>query len=62
MEKITNEKVMLSVKDIMEIMGIGRDASYKVLNRRDLPTTKNGRKHLVYSKVFYEWLKKPHKI
>lgn len=53
----SQEKVMLAVKDVQRIMGIGRDASYVVMNSNSFPTVKVGKKLYVHKEVLDKWLK-----
>ena len=57
MNETKHEKVMLCVKDVREIMGIGRDRSYELMQSKQFPTVKVGKKVLVHKDVFDKWLK-----
>lgn len=51
------EKIMLDVKDIMKLTGIGRDKAYGLLYSKQFPVKMIGRKMLVHQDIFNEWLK-----
>ncbi|MCM2532541.1 helix-turn-helix domain-containing protein [Neobacillus pocheonensis] len=51
------QKVMLNVKDIMEITGIGRDNAYALMRSGQFPIKMIGRKMLVHEEIFQNWLK-----
>jgi excisionase family DNA binding protein len=53
----TNEKVMLGVKDIMKLMGIGRDRAYEIIKKGEFRSIQVGRRYLVHEQVFENWLK-----
>ncbi|MEH7246442.1 helix-turn-helix domain-containing protein [Neobacillus niacini] len=50
-------KVMLDVKDIMRLTGIGRDKAYCLLYSKQFPVKIIGRKMLVHQDIFDQWLK-----
>lgn len=54
---MTNEKVMIGVKEIMSIMGIGRDRAYEVIKKGGFPVKKIGRRYKVHRETFDNWLK-----
>jgi excisionase family DNA binding protein len=51
------KKVMLDVKDVMDMMGISKPKAYEVLNSGQFHVVKMGRKYLVHEEVFQNWLK-----
>jgi excisionase family DNA binding protein len=51
------QKVMLDVKDIMELTGIGRSKAYGLLHSKQFPIKIIGKKRLVHKDIFNEWLK-----
>jgi predicted DNA-binding transcriptional regulator AlpA len=51
------EKVMLGVKDVMKLMGIGRDRAYELMNSKQFHVIKVGRRLIVHKDVFTNWLK-----
>lgn len=57
MDRKPNEKIMLGVKDIMKIMGIGRDRAYEIIKKGEFRTIRVGRRYLVHEQVFENWLK-----
>lgn len=54
---MTNEKVMLDVKDVMAIAGIGRNNAYGLMKSGQFKVRKIGNKYLVHKDVFENWLK-----
>jgi predicted DNA-binding transcriptional regulator AlpA len=52
-----DEKIMLDVKDIMKLTGIGRDKAYGLLYSKQFPIKIIGKKRLVHRDIFNEWLK-----
>lgn len=52
-----SEKIMLDVKDIMAMTGIGRDKAYGLLHSKQFPVKMIGKKKLVHRDIFNEWLK-----
>ena len=56
MDKL-DEKVMLDVKDIMRLTGIGRDRAYGLMYSKQFPIKIIGKKRLVHKDIFNEWLK-----
>lgn len=46
----------LTVKDLMEIMGIGRDRAYALMHSAGFPSTRLGRTYFVTQENFYKWL------
>ena len=61
--KITNQDVksingirIFTVKDVMEIMGIGRDKAYALFRAKSFPATRLGRQAFVTESNFNDWL------
>lgn len=52
-----SEKVMLGVKDIMAMTGVGRDKAYGLLNSKQFPVRIIGNTRMVHKDIFNEWLK-----
>jgi hypothetical protein len=51
------EKVMLEVKDIMNMMGICKPKVYEILRSNQFHVVNLGRKYMVHKDVFENWLK-----
>lgn len=47
MEELKGEKLVLSVKDCMALLGLSKNAIYSACHRGDLPTLKCGRRVLI---------------
>lgn len=54
---MVKDRVMLDVKDIMKIMGIGRDKAYDLLHSKQFPIVRVGRRILVHQDVLFAWLR-----
>jgi predicted DNA-binding transcriptional regulator AlpA len=55
---VTNhKKVMLDVKDVMDMMGICKPKAYEIFNSGQFHVVKVGRKYMVHKEVFENWLK-----
>lgn len=52
-----SEKVMLDVKDIMVLTGVGRDKAYGLLCSKQFPVKVIGKRRMVHKDIFNEWLK-----
>lgn len=46
----------MTVPEIQEALGIGRNAAYNLINRQDFPTIRIGRKVIVPRDAFLRWL------
>ncbi|WP_462412314.1 helix-turn-helix domain-containing protein [Neobacillus sp. Marseille-QA0830] len=51
------EKLMLDVKDVMAIIGIGRNNAYDLLKSGEFQVRKIGNRYLVHKEVLENWLK-----
>lgn len=49
-------RMTYSINDIKHILGIGRDAAYKIVNRKGFPCIRNGNRIVIPKKGFHEWL------
>jgi excisionase family DNA binding protein len=52
-----NSKIVLDVRDIMEILKVGRDRAYGILHSKEFHVIRVGRRFLVHKDVFDNWLK-----
>jgi excisionase family DNA binding protein len=52
-----SEKIMLDVKDVMDMMGICKPKVYEIFNKGEFHVVKLGRKYMVHKDVFEKWLK-----
>ncbi len=48
--------ITLSVKDVQEILGIGRGTAYELTNRDDFPCMKVGKVKRIPRDKFFEWM------
>jgi excisionase family DNA binding protein len=51
------DKVMLDVKDVMVITGIGRDKAYELLRSGEFQVKRIGNRYLVHKEILEKWLK-----
>jgi len=56
MEETETYSVMLTVKEVQEILKIGRNKVYEVFARQDFPAICLGRRYVVEQKAFNTWL------
>ena len=49
---------VLSVKDVQNIFGCGKNQAYEIFRINGFPGFKIGRRHYVYEKAFTAWLEK----
>ncbi|WHY64666.1 helix-turn-helix domain-containing protein [Neobacillus sp. SuZ13] len=55
---MTNDKkVMLDVRDVMAITGLGRNNAYELMKSGEFHVKTIGKKYLVHEEVFQNWLK-----
>lgn len=50
------EKLTLTVSDIQQALGIGKNHAYELVNRADFPAIRLGRKIIVPREAFIRWL------
>ena len=55
---MTLEKMTMTVPDLQQALGIGRDAAYALANRADFPSIrlKGSPKIIIPRDAFYRWL------
>jgi predicted DNA-binding transcriptional regulator AlpA len=51
------DKVMLDVRDVMEITGLGRNNTYELMKSGEFHVKTIGKKYLVHKEVLENWLK-----
>lgn len=51
-------KMMLTVKDLQELLNIGRDKAYSLMHSKSFPSMRLGRKYYVQEQALQEWLVK----
>jgi excisionase family DNA binding protein len=54
--------IVLTVNDIMEILGIGKRIAYELMDRTDFPTVRIGKLKRVNRDAFFEWLDQQGKV
>ena len=50
------ECITYTIGDITKLLGIGRDAAYKLTYSKGFPCLKNGNRCLIPKKAFHIWL------
>lgn len=50
------ERLAMTVPDLQQALGIGRDAAYALANRADFPSIRVGKKIIVPREAFQRWL------
>ena len=50
------ERMALSVTEVQEALGIGRNSVYDLVNRADFPKIRMGRKIIIPRDAFLRWL------
>lgn len=58
---MNEDKLLLTVSDIMKMTGLGRDRAYEILHSNQFPVMKFGRRLMVHRDTFNEWLKDTNK-
>ncbi|WP_148629493.1 helix-turn-helix domain-containing protein [Bacillus sp. E214] len=56
-QTLDNYPDVLSVADVQEILGIGREQAYILVNNQQFPVKKVGKRLLIYKPTFIDWLK-----
>jgi excisionase family DNA binding protein len=54
--------LILTVKDIQEILGIGKRVAYELMERKDFPMVRIGRLKRVNRDAFFEWIEQQGKV
>jgi predicted DNA-binding transcriptional regulator AlpA len=49
------KKIMLSTRDVQQLIGCGRDHAYQLMNSNQFPTIKVGRMRFVNEEIFLQW-------
>ncbi len=52
------EKVVYNIKDVQQILGLGKNNVYKLLKLPTFPVIKIGKRYLIPKKEFEEWISK----
>lgn len=50
-------KVMLDVKDVMSLIGIGRNNAYELMKSGEFQVKKIGNRYFVHKEILESWLK-----
>jgi excisionase family DNA binding protein len=54
--------LILTVKDIQEILGIGKRVAYELMERKDFPMVRIGRLKRVNRDSFFNWIEQQGKV
>lgn len=52
---------MITVTELQEALGVGRDVAYNLVRRKDFPSIKLGREYRIFKDRLTEWLVKQQK-
>lgn len=65
-DEIKGVQVFLSIKDVQKILGCGINTAYDLVNQRDFPKIRIGKRNYIPREEFLEWvstyLRKKYKI
>ena len=50
------QRIMLTVKEVSEALGIGINQTYSLVKSDDFPTIKIGQQYFIPKDLFYEWI------
>lgn len=56
MTETKKESAVMTVKELCEVLEIGKPAAYALCHREDFPAIKIGKSFKIPRKRFYEWL------
>lgn len=62
MKRKEDYPLILTVKDIQEILGIGKRVAYELMERKDFPMVRIGRLKRVNRDSFFEWIENQGKV
>lgn len=51
-----NERVVFTVKEIQNILGIGKNSAYELVNSKNFPVRYIGNKKIIPKEPFLDWL------
>jgi excisionase family DNA binding protein len=54
--------LVLTVADVMEILGIGKRVAYELMERKDFPMVRIGRLKRVNRDAFFNWIDEQGKV
>lgn len=62
MKRKEDYPIILTVSDVMEILGIGKRVAYELMDRKDFPTVRIGKLKRVNREAFFEWIEQQGKV
>lgn len=62
MKRREDYPLILTVKDVMEILGIGKRVAYELMDRKDFPTVRIGKLKRVNRDLFFSWIDQQSKV
>lgn len=62
MKRKEDYPLVLTVTDIMEILGIGKRVAYELMDREGFPTVRIGKLKRVNREAFFEWIDQQGKV
>lgn len=57
MTKETDEKILLTTRELSKCLGIGRDKTYALMKMEGFPSIRMGNSYYVYIDSVKEWIK-----
>ena len=51
------ERIMMTVKEVSEAMGIGINQAYKLVKQKDFPCMRIEQQYFIPKDAFYNWIK-----
>lgn len=57
-KNILEEKLILDVRDMAKILGVGMNTMYALISTEGFPKIRIGRQYKVFKSAFLEWLEK----
>ena len=56
MQSITNEKICYDIRDLYELLPLGKNQIYSLVKSKGFPSIQVGKKFLIPKKSFENWL------
>ncbi|MBP3655486.1 MAG: helix-turn-helix domain-containing protein [Clostridia bacterium] len=50
------KRIALTVEEVRQALGVGRNVAYELVNRADFPKIRVGRKIIIPKEAFYRWV------
>ncbi|HFK1548611.1 TPA: helix-turn-helix domain-containing protein [Bacillus albus] len=56
--QVVNQKPLLTLKEAMEILGVGKNRIYEIVKTDGFPAFREGKRWMIITHKFYEWMEK----